>query len=219
VAERSLVLGAVAAVVALAAFAVPARAGFVVHEVAVDDPPGAPAFAFTPDDINTTLPSARVHWERGVDGDAKHGIRQVAGLFNFAPWSGPVIDYQLFFSAGTFRYYCPIHGSPGRGMDGVVRVAPAFDSDPQPDPAFTVRWAQEESNDTGSRFDVRFRRQGANGWTLWQNDTAQHEGEFGAGDDPVRVVAGRVYEFRARSEKATNTDKRSEWSPVLVATP
>jgi hypothetical protein len=214
-ADRRSLLGVAASLAGLLAFAVPAEAGFVIHQVAVDDPPGAPAFAFTPDDINTDLPDARVRWQRGVDGDAEHGIRQTAGLFNLASTSGP-IDYQRFFSAGTFRYYCPVHGSPGRGMDGVVRIAPDFDSEPEDVSAFTVRWAQEESRETGARFDVRFRRQGADRWTTWKNDTLAFEDEFGVDNRPVRVVKGRVYEFKARSEKRKNPRKRSGWSPVMV---
>jgi hypothetical protein len=215
-ADRKTLLVAAVALAAYLAAVMPAQAGFTVHEVAVDDPPGAPAFAFTPDSINTTLPDGRVHWERGTDGDAEHGIRQDAGLFNLDPTFG-VIDHELRFSAGKFGYFCPIHGSPGRGMDGVVRVAPSFDSDPPSVPAFTVRWAWEESRDTGGRFDVRFRRQGATGWTLWKNDTTGFKATFGVDDKPVRVVDGRVYEFQARSEKLNKPKKRSGWSPVMVA--
>lgn len=212
--------GAVAALaVALIGLVAPARAGFVTLQVTVDDPPGAPAFAFTPDSISTAVDmDSRVHWERGVDGDARHSIRQNAGLFHLRPTLG-VIDFTRDFSAGRFPYYCEIHGSPGRGMDGVVRVAPGSDLDPEPVLAFTVEWAQEESRDTGGLFDVRYRRQGATRWTIWKNDTRGFEAVFGASDRPVRVVAGRSYEFQARSMKIRDPDKRSGWSPVLVVTP
>jgi plastocyanin len=31
---------------------------------------------------------------------------------------------HMFLSAGTFGYYCRLHGHPARGMAGIVRVVP-----------------------------------------------------------------------------------------------
>jgi plastocyanin len=212
---EGIAAAAAALIAAIPLFAGVAQGGIPSREIAADDPPGAPAFAFTPDDVEATI-AYEIHWSRGVDGDAKHGIRQTAGLFGLAPTLGE-IDFTRKPSAGTFRYFCPIHGSPGRGMDGVLRVAPLFDSDPSNEPGFTIRWANEESRDTGGRFDVRFRRQGGSEWTMWKNDTKRDQGEFGVGDEPVTVRPGRMYEFQARSEKLNDPSKRSGWSPVLVA--
>jgi plastocyanin len=194
----------------------PAQGGFSTTPVSVDDPPEAPAFAFTPDrvDIDVGL-NGRVAWGRVDGGDARHSITQANGLFRMAPTRGE-IEYTRIFSAGTYRYFCEIHGSPGRGMDGVVRVAPILDGFDDPDPPFAVSWAFEGSRETGDAFDVRFRRQGAADWTLWKKATPRHRGVFGASDRPVAVVPGRVYELQARSLKSRKPEKRSGWSPVLV---
>jgi plastocyanin len=213
-ARRLLAAAALAAAALL--LASPAQAGFIVTQVSVDDPPQGAAFAFTPDRVDLDVGAdARVGWTRVDGGDAKHSITQADGLFRMAPTLGE-IDYTRHFSAGTFRYFCEIHGSPGRGMDGVVRVAPSEDVFDDPDPPFFVRWGNEESRETGDVFDVRFRRQGASRWTVWKERTSRHQGFFGGGDRPVAVVPGRVYEFQARSLKSRAPEKRSGWSPVLV---
>jgi len=187
-------------------------AGVIVEEIAVDDPPGADAFAFTPDRVDV-LVNGPVHWSRGVDGDARHSITQTDGFFRLAPTNG-LIDFTRRFSAGTFRYFCEIHGSPARGMDGVVRVMPDADTDPL-GPNFDVRWAEDETLETGDRFDVRYRRQGASDWKRWERNTPLTKAEFGLGNEPERAVQGRAYEFTARS-KGNASGAKSGWSPPLV---
>ena len=204
------------AAVGLSVAAGGAGAGFTIEEIAVEDPPASAAFAFTPDEISAPA-YQRVHWSRGLDGNARHSITQEDRLFRLPPTKGD-IDYQLQFSAGTFVYYCEIHGSPGRGMDGVVRVTPLFDTDPL-GPNFDVEWANDEILDTGEIFDVRYRRQGTSKWKRWFRNTALTEVEFGLGDEPERAVEGRSYEFQVRSKDGDNPRNKSRWSPVLVVTP
>lgn len=191
-------------------------AGFPIEEIAVDDPPGAPAFAFTPDRVNVPA-NHHVRWSRGVDGDARHSVTQVDRLFRLPPTREP-IDFMLRFSAGTFPYFCEIHGSPARGMDGIVRVTPESDTDPV-GANFDVRWASDEGLETGELFDVRYRRQGASKWKRWFRNTSLDQAEFGLANEPERAVAGRTYEFSARSKSGEDPRKRSGWSPVLVVTP
>ena len=205
--------GAVAALLIAPAVS---SAGFTIEEIAVDDPPGAPAFAFTPDDISGPLNQA-VRWSRGVDGDARHSVTQVDSLFRLPPTKEP-IDFMLRFSAGTFPYFCEIHGSPGRGMDGIVRISPGVDTDPE-GANFDVDWANDEALQTGELFDVRYRRQGASKWKRWLRNTPLDGEEFGLANEPERAVTGRTYEFQARSKRADDPRKRSGWSPVLVVTP
>ncbi len=53
-------------------------------------------------------------------------------------------------------------------------------------------------------------------WTFWRNDTAARSGVFGQNGQPVQVLAGRTYQFRARSQKTVRASpaagRRSGWS-------
>ena len=192
------------------------RAGFTVEEIFLIDPPGTPPFTFSPERLDVDA-FQQVRWSRGVDGDRRHSVTQDDKLFRMAPTRGP-IDFTRKFSAGVFRYYCEIHGSPGLGMNGVVRVTPGVDTDPL-GPNFDVDWADDETLDTGELFDVRYRRQGASKWKRWHRNTPLVSAEFGLNDEPERAVAGRAYEFSVRSKDGNDPRRRSGWSPVLVVTP
>ena len=96
------------------------------------------------------------HWQRASGSTSPHNVHQDFNLFNSgAATSGP-INFSVRASAGTYHYYCTVHGSPSGGMDGVVRVRPIFASAPDPGAPFTVRWALTGTT-TGNQFDVRFR--------------------------------------------------------------
>jgi plastocyanin len=155
------------------------------------------------------------HWNRtGSGGD--HNIRQDAGLFSSgAPTTGP-INYTISASAGSFHYYCQVHGSPAGGMTGVVKVRPASNTAPAGNP-FTVIWAGTGTN-TGKAFDVRY-KVGTGPWRIWKNDVSQLKGVFGLNMKPVSVMLGRTYQFQVRSEQAANHAKFSGWSPTLSVTP
>ena len=159
------------------------------------------------------------HWQRATGSTTRqHNIRQDFTLFNSgAPTSG-AINFSVNASAGTYHYYCTLHGLPsssgGGGMDGVVKVRPVFASAPTGAP-FTVSWALAGTT-TGNRFDVRFRVGTSGTWTLWKNDVAGRSGVFGQGGLPVQVMPGRTYQFQARSLKQTAPTKPSGWSPALT---
>ncbi len=218
-ASRGLRFSACLCVAVAGLLAAPALsgAGFIIEEIAVDDPPGAAAFAFTPDELAAPV-GQRVRWSRGVDGDARHSVTQDDRLFRMPPFSGPNIDFMLRFSAGTFPYYCEIHGSPGRGMDGVVRVPPGVDTDPL-GANFDVFWIFDDLRETGELFDVRYRRQGTSKWKRWIRNSPLESAEFGLDNEPERAVVGRAYEFSVRSKDGDNPRRRSDWSPVLVVVP
>jgi hypothetical protein len=154
------------------------------------------------------------HWSRQLGAVDQHNVRQDDKLFRSGnPTTGP-IEFSVDASAGSFHYYCEIHGSPNGGMDGVIKVRPLltepftvneFDT-------FGVEWA-DGSTTTGSLFDVRYRI-GSSKWKIWKNDTSKTHATFGNNNKPAKVVPGKTYKVEARSEKA-NTDKRSGWSPAL----
>jgi plastocyanin len=161
---------------------------------------------------------ASFHWQRDPTSTGNHSVTQDAKLFSSGdPTTGP-IDLSVNASAGTYHYYCQVHGSPGgspsQGMNGIVKVAPLqtgpltrgeFDT-------FGVKWADANTT-TGSLYDVRYRI-GGGPWTIWLNDTAKTHAVFGNHDKPAKVRPHKVYKVAVRSEK-TNTAKHSGWSPPM----
>jgi hypothetical protein len=100
-------------------------------------------------------------------------------------------------------------------MDGTVKVRPAIFN--KTVSTFGVRWSPG-TNDTGNAFDVRYRVDGGT-WKVWKNDVAAAQAIFGANAKPVPVRRGHTYDVQARSEKASDPSKRSDWSPLArVAT-
>jgi plastocyanin len=156
------------------------------------------------------------HWSDAPSANHPHNVRQDNKLFNSGPLTSGPIDFSIRASAGTYHYYCTLHGSAnpgGTGMDGVVKVRPTFNVNPTGLP-FTVSWALTATG-TGNRFDVRFRRGTSGAWTTWKNDAPGRSAVFGQGGQPVQVQSGRTYQFQARSAKATALNKPSGWSPTL----
>jgi hypothetical protein len=147
-----------------------------------------------------------VHWTRQAGAIHSHSVHQDDGLFDSGdPTAGP-IDFTVDFSAGTFHYYCEVHGSPTGGMDGVVRVPVRINVAPTGRP-FTVRWATQDTQ-TGSIFDVQY-KVGSGEWRNWKVDTSKLKAVFGKNGNPVVVKAGVKYSFRARSQEGSATSKYS----------
>jgi plastocyanin len=146
-----------------------------------------------------------------------HNIREDHKLF----YSGtPVEDRTPFnrkFSAGTFHYYCEVHGSPRGGMDGVVRVDMKTGSGPEGLP-FAVRWASPTTR-TGRVFDVHY-RVGNRPWETWKTDTSKFSAVFGKNGNPEPIDDTKEYDFQARSQRNAQSDGAvSRWSPVLEFNP
>jgi plastocyanin len=149
------------------------------------------------------------HWQRAAGSTLPHNVRQNFKLFySGAATSGP-INFSVSASAGSYHYYCEVHGT---AMDGVVRVRPVFALAPDGAP-FTVRWALTGTT-TGNQFDVHYRVGTSGTWKIWKNDVAARAGVFGQSGQPVQVLAGRTYQFRARSQKTPT--QPSGWSPILM---
>jgi hypothetical protein len=159
---------------------------------------------------------ASFHWQRAPGSTLPHNVRQNFKLFySGATTSGP-INFSIRASAGTYHYYCELHGTASGGpMDGVVRVRPVFALAPAGAP-FTVTWALSGTSgtNTGNQFDVRFRVGTSGTWTFWRNDSTARSGVFGQNGQPVQVMPGRTYQFQARSQKIPS--QPSGWSPTLT---
>jgi plastocyanin len=191
----------VAAMATLGFLAFPPSPAWAAKEVQVGDD------FFSPGDVSVAV-GGQVHWSRATGSDGDHNVNQDEGLFRSgAPTEGP-IDLTVTPSAGSYHYYCEIHGSEFGGMDGIVKTPVKVLTEPA-GLKFTVRWATD-ATDTGSLHDVQY-RVGSGDWKSWKKDTATNEGVFGKNGNPVTVKDGKTYRFRARSQEGSAL---SDWSPV-----
>ena len=169
---------------------------------------------FDPDNALLAAPGEQVTWEWPNNSNL-HNVRQDKKLFySGSATSNSNASFTRTFSAGSFHYYCEVHGN---AMDGLVRVKPSTEAAP-PSDSFTVTWATSGSN-TGNVFDVQY-KVGTGDWTTWKTDTSQVSDVFGDGGDPVNVQAGTKYSFRARSQKSDDANSKvSGYSPKKSFTP
>jgi plastocyanin len=170
--------------------------------------------SFAPDapPVRNVVAGASFHWQSAATSDRPHNVRQDFKLFFSGATTTATINYSVSASAGTYHYYCDLHGSPTGGMDGVVKVRPVFGANPTGAP-FTVTWALPGTT-TGNQFDVRYRVGTAGNWILWKNNVAARSAVFGQNGMPVQVMPGRTYQFQARSQKVPT--QPSGFSPTLT---
>ena len=186
----------------------PASAAVLPVPVAVKDN------KFNPDALALPLGVA-VEWRWADNLENEHNVRQDSSLFNSGtPTDNPSETFQRRPSAGTFHYFCEVHGSKRGGMDGVIRVRPFMTATGGADDEFTVVWVNGTS-DTGNQFDVRYRIGKKDELKPWLTDTSLGQAVFGAGDSPVDVKPGKAYYFKARSQSSSNPTRPSGWSPRL----
>ena len=202
--RRSLIISATAVVLALPAFA-----GAAPREITVGDdffaPQRPPAQTFQ------TGPSFR--WSNGGGTEHPHNVRQDDKLFRSGDLTKGPINFAINASAGSYHYYCELHGSRQGGMAGVVKVRPIALADSLIG-EIEVQWA-DSNTDTGSRFDVRYRVDHRR-WKTWKNDTASFHAAFGHNDHPVDYRPNRhTYKIEVRSERR-RVKKHSDWSPPLT---
>jgi len=167
---------------------------------------------YSPVSVTKNVGAGSIHWQWGTSGStsAAHNVRQDDKLF----YSGRLTNskpagYTITPSAGSFHYYCELHGSRTGGMAGTGKVRPTVFN--KTATSFGVRWSPG-TNQTGNAFDVRYRVD-SGAWKAWKNHVSAAQAVFGAKKKPVRVRAGHKYEVQARSEKSTDLRKRSGWSP------
>jgi plastocyanin len=172
---------------------------------------------FSPELVNANVNEDYVFdWTWGAGTSAEHNVRQDSKLF----YSGEPTDarepFSVSGSAGTFHYYCEVHGSKSGGMDGEIALRPNFGMPPLKrggQPVVNILWASSDS-ETGNQYDVQY-KVGKHDWKYWKKNTAKPSGLFGKNGKPVSVNLDKGYKVRARSEKASNPKRRSGWSPPL----
>jgi plastocyanin len=167
--------------------------------------------SFAPETISVSL-GATVQWRSASTSRASHNVREDRKIFRSGAPTPNAIQYSRRFSAGTFHYYCEIHGFSSGGMAGLIKV-PVRIAD-LGEGGLSIGWATAQTN-TGSRFDVDF-RVGAGSWRPWKRNASAKSATFGASGEPVRLEPGVRYSFRARSLR---DGRASRWSPVRSFTP
>jgi plastocyanin len=205
--RRSLIISATAVVLAL-----PAVAGAAPRKIDVGDdffsPRKPPARNFA------NGPSFR--WSNGGGTGNRHNVRQDDKLFFSGNLTRGPINFAINASAGSYHYYCTLHGSRQGGMAGRVKVRPIALADSLVG-EIEVQWA-DSNTDTGSRFDVRYRVDKRR-WKTWKNDTPKFNAAFGHNDKPVNYRPNRhTYKIKVRSERR-RVKKHSDWSPRLTLNP
>ena len=172
-----------------------------------------PSGVFDPDPVKGPAGSTTGWFSSGGSTTNFHNVRQDKNLFNSGAASQS-FNYVVTPSAGTFPYYCTEHGAPGGvGMAGKLKIKPRLGSAKGASAVIPVDWG--EGTDTGDQFDVRYKGPGTDGkYKTWLKNTDQGSGDFGLGNDPVRVKPDKTYSFQVRSESSL-TGKGSGFSPAL----
>lgn len=204
--RRYLLIGAAATLLAIPALAF-GRATTTVTVAPGDN------LTFGPKTVAKTVGAGGIHWQWGASGSTAlpHNVRQDDKLFRSGSLttSNPA-GFSVVPSAGSFHYYCELHGSPSGGMAGAIKIKPAIFN--KTANSFGVRWSPG-TNQTGDAFDVRYRVDGGT-WKTWKNDVTVAQATFGASNKPVHVGPGHTYDVQARSEKKSDPSKQSGWSPL-----
>ena len=95
--------------------------------------------SFSPATV-TVEAGARVCWENSDE--IPHSVKSNSGAFGMPAPSPNHWAYTVTLNdAGTFPYYCEVHGSPSAGMRGTVIVQGGGGGDPEDNPG-TLRFAQ-----------------------------------------------------------------------------
>ena len=155
---------------------------------------------FEPENVSAEFGAGSFHWAWATDN--QHNIRQDDRLF----YSGAAVENGEFAvtpSAGSFHYYCELHGFDGGGMDGRLKVKPVASVSGN---RATLTWASAETN-SGIQFDVR-QKTGSSKPRLVEEKTRAFDGTF-------KLKPGaNTFQVRSRRAKAA-----SDWSPKLKLQP
>jgi plastocyanin len=111
-----------------------------------------------------------------------------------------------FQHAGSFGYYCEVHGPTMAGTVKVPLRAPTGAAS-----GFTLRWSAVGSNLDGRRFDVQKKAPGTSTWTWLKSNTTTRSVFL----NPAR---NGTWRYRARSENIGNLSNimASGWSPTKL---
>jgi plastocyanin len=151
---------------------------------------------FQPENVIALVGGQSFRWRWNTAN--QHNVRQDDKLF----YSGGLVttgELTITPSAGTFGYYCELHGFEGGGMAGELRIKPLITASQRN--RQTITWANPET-DTGTQFDIR-RKVGKKKPEVVEKRTRDFEGTF-------KVKPGTKTKFHVRSRVGKAA---SGWSP------
>jgi len=134
----------------------------------------------------------------------QHTATSKQGFFTSPLLNGNGDSAKLPFQhAGSFGYYCEIHGLT---MSGTVQVSLKVT---RLNGGFTLRWSVAGSSISGRRFDVQKKAPGTTTWTSLRSNTQTRAAFL----DPTR---NGTWRYRAKTENISNLSdiKTSGWSPI-----
>lgn len=169
---------------------------------------------FSPQGLTMTLSKQRhdASWRRAQGSVTAHNVYQDEGLFNSGAPATGFDHFKVKLSAGSFHYYCQIHGSKSGGMAGTIAVEPELDL--RSPTRAKVTWAYPDSH-TGDRYDVDWRVRGSKRWKHWKRATRTRSATFGEGSSPVTVDPSKTYQLRVRSRDHKHPSRVSDYSPTV----
>ena len=218
--RRSRRLGTLAAaLISLAALAVPASAA-EPQEVAAAGNPFTGGLAFEPAKVEIAV-GQTVRWTNTDffaphTATEDHGLWDLGGTYGATPFTpsgfGPGDSVERRFEAGSWDYYCRVHGSVQSGEVDVpvsVRSRTTKARNGEPRYAVSARWSRTTPL-AGQAFDVQIRRK--SGWRLVREDTDERSMRSGG------LRKGVELDFRARVQRTDEPEARSGWSPPASIT-
>jgi plastocyanin len=162
--------------------------------------PVSGGLGYAPAEVSATV-GELVRWTN-TDNVAPHDAVEASDLWRL-PTFGPGEFAERAFEAGTFEYFCSIHGA--QAMNGVVRVPPEVRLiEREGAPALRVTWAPGRPV-SGQVFDVQRRKGGR--WRDVADGTTK----------PAKTFAGASGRFRARLRSESDASAASNWSPPARA--
>jgi plastocyanin len=170
--------------------------------------------AFSPDVVTVFTQGGAVNWDSVSTLNHQISSDGYDGTVGPKLWQTGVLapdqqDVTNFYTSGTFKYHCSIHPT----MKGKVKVVITTSAvDPAPGDTFEVKWSSLAGIPSGFNVDVQIKKPG-DVFKVWKTDQElnQVQGNF----TPKKEG---VFGFRARTQKGSNEDRASRWSPTLEIT-
>ncbi|RNL79754.1 cupredoxin domain-containing protein [Nocardioides marmorisolisilvae] len=132
--------------------------------------------------------------------EGTHTSTSTQGFWNSGTKNAGQSYTRPFADAGTYPYYCTIHGMM---MSGSIQVP--VKASGSASSGWTLRWSSRTGT-SSVRYDVQYKRVGSSTWTSWRTGTASRSATF-------NPSGAHSYYVHARTHVGSHT---SSWSPSIT---